>query len=77
MDYPFNMPYLTTTIKSHTTRKVYGEQNEEVTIISDHGNVVIVQGITAFPVRREFLSDSMVAVEVVDEVKPFDLFNQL
>lgn len=71
------MPYLTTTIKSHTTRKVYGEQNEEVTIIADHGNVVIVQGVTTFPVRKELLSDRMVVIEEVQEVKPFDLFNQL
>lgn len=62
--------YTTSIIKLHSKGDIYAEACEHVTIIADHGDVLICQGKTAFPVRRELLSD--VAMVVIEEIEVKD-----
>lgn len=62
------MPYLRRQITSHCTRKIYGEQNEKVTIICQSGHVVIVEGRGRFPMLMADLSE--VKIEVEEPIKP-------
>lgn len=50
---------------------LYGKCNEQVTILADHGEVLIVQGECGrFPVRKEFLSEVPVILDDEPEFIP-------
>jgi hypothetical protein len=49
---------LTKSIYSHTTGKLYGAQYEPVMLISAHGDVMIVEGVTGrFPVHCDHVTE--------------------
>jgi hypothetical protein len=58
-------------ITSHMTRTLYAAQNEPLTLHHVNGLVAIVETATGsrFPCLVELLSDEMVVVVVVEEVK--------
>ncbi|MGN6435971.1 MAG: hypothetical protein ACTHMM_05530 [Agriterribacter sp.] len=66
------MPKLKETIHSSTRSLCYGLAGDIVTIIADHGNVMIVESKVGnrFPVRREQLVDDEVKVEPPAAPKP-------
>lgn len=63
--------HLTTTILSHSTGKLYGNQNDVVDIVSRNGHVAIVESALGnrFPVLVELLSEDMVETQAA-LVKP-------
>ena len=51
---------LTKSIYSHTTGKLYGSQYEPVMLISNRGNVMIVEGVNGrFPVHCDHVTEHL------------------
>lgn len=57
--------FTTKAIYSHTSNDLYAPYGVEVTLVSNHGDVMIVEyGGIAFPCRAEYLSDDVQGGEV-------------
>ena len=70
--------FLTTTLHSHSSGKLYANQNDEVSIVSLNGHVAIVESALGnrFPVLVDLLGDERIVIVVEEEIKAVDLFNQ-